>query len=83
MSAPLRIAFLGCGFITNVHSRQLKAVQPPMVRSYASRDAAKAAEYCRVHGGAGSFADYQKAIESSDIDAVVIAVPPKYHLEIT
>ena len=83
MSAPLRIAFLGCGFITNVHSRQLKAVQPPMVRSYASRDAAKAAEYCRVHGGAGSFTDYQKAIEASNIDAVVIAVPPKYHLELT
>ena len=83
MSAPLRIAFLGCGFITNVHSRQLTSVQPPMVRSYASRDAAKAAEYCRVHGGAGSFADYQTAIEASNVDAVVIAVPPKYHLELT
>ena len=83
MSAPLRIAFLGCGFITSVHSRQLKAVQPPVVRSYASRDAAKAAEYCRVHGGAGTFVDYRKAIEAPDIDAVVIAVPPKYHLELT
>jgi UDP-N-acetylglucosamine 3-dehydrogenase len=83
MSGPLRIAFLGCGFITNVHSQQLKGVQPPIVRSYASRDAAKAAEYCRVHGGAGSFADYQKAIDGADIDAVVVAVPPKHHLELT
>ncbi len=83
MSGPLRIAFLGCGFITNVHSRQLKGVQPPIVRSYASRDAAKAAEYCRVHGGAASFADYQKAIDDRDIDAVVVAVPPKHHLELT
>ena len=83
MSAPLRIAFLGCGFITNVHSRQLRSVQPPMVRSYASRDAAKAAEYCRVHGGAGSFADYQKAIDAPDVDAVVVAVPPRHHLELT
>ena len=83
MSGPLRIAFLGCGFITNVHSQQLKGVQPPIVRSYASRDAAKAAEYCRVHRGAGSFADYQKAIDGADIDAVVVAVPPKHHLELT
>ena len=83
MSGPLRIAFLGCGFITNVHSQQLKGLQPPIVRSYASRDAAKAAEYCRVHRGAGSFADYQKAIDGADIDAVVVAVPPKHHLELT
>jgi predicted dehydrogenase len=83
MSGPLRIAFLGCGFITNVHSQQLRGVQPPIVRSYASRDAAKAAEYCRVHGGAGSFADYQRAIDGADIDAVVVAVPPKHHLELT
>ena len=83
MSGPLRIAFLGCGFITNVHSQQLKGVQPPIVRSYASRDAAKAAEYCRVHRGAGSFADYQRAIDGADIDAVVVAVPPKHHLELT
>lgn len=83
MSAPLRIAFLGCGFITNVHSRQVKALQPRIVCSYASRDAAKAAEYCRTHQGAGSFADYEKAIHAPDVDAVVVAVPPKYHLELT
>ncbi|HVL69514.1 MAG TPA: Gfo/Idh/MocA family oxidoreductase [Vicinamibacterales bacterium] len=83
MSEPLRIAFLGCGFITNVHSRQLRAVTPRIVCSYASRDAAKAAEYCRTHRGAGSFAAYEQAIDDPAIDAVVVAVPPKYHLELT
>jgi predicted dehydrogenase len=83
MSGPLRIAFLGCGFITNVHSRQLRAVQPRMVCSYASRDVARAESYCRTHGGAGTFADYHAAIQSPEVDAVVIAVPPKYHLELT
>jgi predicted dehydrogenase len=79
----LRIAFLGCGFITNVHSRNLRALGSTVVASYASRDAAKAAEYCRTHKGAGSFGDYDKAIADPNIDAVVVAVPPKFHLDLT
>lgn len=82
MSQPLRLAFLGCGFITGVHSRNLKALRSEIVCSYASRDAARSAEFCRRHGGAGSFGDYARAIEDPSIDAVVIAVPPKFHLEL-
>jgi predicted dehydrogenase len=80
---PLRIAFLGCGFITGVHSRNLRALGTSVVASYASRDAAKAAEYCRTHRGAGSFGAYEAAIADPNVDAVVIAVPPKFHLELT
>jgi predicted dehydrogenase len=80
---PLRIAFLGCGFITNVHSRNLRALGSTVVASYASRDAARAAEYCRTHKGSGSFGDYDKAIADPNIDAVVVAVPPKFHLDLT
>ena len=80
---PLRIAFLGCGFITSVHSRNLRALGPSVVASYASRDAAKAAAYCRTHKGAGSFDDYAKAIDDPKIDAVVVAVPPTFHLALT
>ena len=47
MPEPLRIAFLGCGFITRVHSRNLEALGTEVVCSYASRDAERAAEYCR------------------------------------
>jgi len=83
MSESLRIAFLGCGFITNVHSRNLKALRDEIACSYASRDAGKAAEYCRRHSGTASFDDYEKAIADPRIDAVVVAVPPKFHLELT
>ena len=83
MSDSLRLAFLGCGFITKVHSRNLARLDGRIVASYASRDAAKAAEYCRMHGGVGSFADYERAIADPSIDAVVIAVPPKFHLQLT
>ncbi len=83
MPEPLRIAFLGCGFITQVHSRHLEALATDVVCSYASRDAARAAEYCRRHRGAGTFANYTAAIEDPRVDAVVIAVPPRLHLDLT
>ena len=83
MPAPVRVAFLGCGFITNVHSRNLRALKRDVVSSYASRDLKKAEEYCRKHGGVSSFADYRAAIADPKIDAVVIAVPPRFHLDLT
>ena len=83
MPAPLRVAFLGCGFISDVHSRNLKGLRQDIACSYASRDAAKAAEYCRRHRGVASFADYARAIGDPQIDAVVVAVPPRFHLDLT
>jgi len=82
-TTPLRLAFLGCGFITRVHSGHLRALRPLIVPSFASRDLAKAEDYRRQFGGDRAFASYEAAIADPAIDAVVIAVPPKYHLELT
>jgi predicted dehydrogenase len=81
--SPVRIAFLGCGFITRVHSRHLRTLRSEIVPSYASRSRAKADAFCKDFGGAGSYADYSAAIEDPKMDAVVIAVPPRYHLTLT
>jgi predicted dehydrogenase len=54
-----------------------------IVCSYASRTRAKADAFCRELGGAGAYSDYAAAIEDPAIDAVVIAVPPRYHLALT
>ena len=83
MPEPLRMAFLGCGFITRVHSRNLKALGGDIRCSYASRDGARAEAFCRQYGGAASFSDYASAIEDPRIDAVVVAVPPRFHLDLT
>ena len=83
MSAPLHIAFLGCGFITDVHSRQLKVLGGATVRSYASRDKAKAESYCARLGGIGSYASYEAAIEDPKVEAIVVATPPSFHLDLT
>jgi predicted dehydrogenase len=80
---PLRLAFLGCGFITRVHSRHLRALRQDILPHYASRERARADDYCRRFGGAGSYAEYAAAIDDPQIEAVVIAVPPRYHLELT
>jgi predicted dehydrogenase len=83
MSDSLRIAFLGCGFITRVHSRNLRRFRSEIVCGYASRDKAKAAQFCGEFRGTGSYSDYADAITDPTIDAVVIAVPPRFHLNLT
>lgn len=82
MPEPVRLVFLGCGYITRVHSGHLRALRPDVVCAYASRDAARAAEYCRRHSGTASYPDYSSAINDPRVDAVVIAVPPRFHLEL-
>ena len=83
MPEPLRIAFLGCGFITRVHSRHLRSFRGDVLCSYASRDKGRAEAFRRDYGGAASYAAYTAAIEDPRVDAVVIAVPPRFHLDLT
>jgi predicted dehydrogenase len=83
MLEPLRIAFLGCGFITRVHSRHLRSLRRDILCGYASRDLAKADEYRRRYRGTASYRDYFTAIDDPRVDAVVVAVPPRFHLDLT
>ena len=79
----MHLAFLGCGFITRVHSRHLRSLGGLITAHYASRERAKAEEYCRRFSGGGVYSDYSAAIDDPAIDAVVVAVPPIYHLSLT
>ena len=84
MSEPLHVAFLGCGFITRVHSQYLKgSLSGTIVPSYASRDRGKAEEFRRQFGGRTAFGSYDEALADRSVDAVVIAVPPRFHLDLT
>src|SRR5688500_7768999 len=83
VTPPLRLVFLGCGFITRVHSRHLRSLRADVTPYYASRDRARADDYCRRFTGGGTFDGYAAAITDASIDAVVIAVPPRFHLELT
>jgi predicted dehydrogenase len=83
LSTPLlRIAFLGCGFITRVHSRHLRTLRPDVICGYASRDAGRAEAFRSRYGGFASYPDYASAMADPRVDAVVVAVPPRFHLEL-
>ena len=79
----MRLVFLGCGFITGVHSSHLQAFPSEIVRRYASRDRAKADAFCRQYRGEGVYDSYAAAIADPSVDAVVVAVPPRLHLDLT
>jgi predicted dehydrogenase len=83
MAGPVRLAFLGCGFITRVHSRNLRALSHDVRCRYASRDRARAESFCRQYHGEGSYGSYEDAIRDPAVDAVVVAVPPRFHLPLT
>ena len=80
---PIQLAFLGCGFITSVHSRQLARLGDEFVAGYASRDLQRAKDYCRRFAGSRAYGSYAAALEDEDVDAVVVAVPPRWHAELT
>ena len=79
---PLRLAFLGCGFATRLHSRTLRPFAD-VERSYASRGLARAEEYRKRYRGARAFGSYEEAIASPEIDVVLVATPPGSHLDLT
>jgi predicted dehydrogenase len=82
MPDPVRLAFLGCGYITGVHSRHLRALGRDVVWGYASRDRARAESFSRKFGGIRSYSGYPAAIDDPGVDAVVVAVPPRLHRDL-
>lgn len=79
---PVHIAFLGCGFISKVHARHLKALRGDVIWSFASRSAEKAEDFRRRLGGTLSWGSYEQAMHDPEVDAVVVAVPPHRHEEL-
>ncbi|MFC6704610.1 Gfo/Idh/MocA family protein [Flexivirga alba] len=81
-SFPLRVAFLGCGYITGVHSRHLRSLRDTWVPSYASRDISRAEMFRARYGGESAYQGYEAALRDPRIDVVVVAVPPRWHREL-
>ncbi len=80
--STLRIVFLGCGSATHMHSRTLRGFAGVEL-AYASRDARRAAEFRERFGGVAAFGSYDDALADSATDVVLVATPPRFHLEQT
>ena len=89
MSAPLRVALIGHGFMGAAHSQGWRvaprffelAAQPEM-SVLVGRDAARAAEAAQRWGWAESSTDWRAVIDRPDIDVIDIVTPGTSHAEI-
>ena len=89
MSAPLRVALIGHGFMGAAHSQGWRvaprffdlAAQPEM-SVLVGRDPARAAEAAKRWGWAESSADWRAVIARPDIDVIDIVTPGTSHAEI-
>lgn len=77
------LVFLGCGAISETHSRTLEGMGASVRRFYASRSPERAAAFERRLRGAGSYGSYEAALADGRIDAAFVATPPSSHLELT
>ncbi len=78
---PVRIALVGCGRAAVLAARSLRRL-PGVTYAFASREAGRARDFRRRHGGAVGYESYDSAIASGAIDAVFVATPPATHLEL-
>ncbi|HUF50387.1 MAG TPA: Gfo/Idh/MocA family oxidoreductase [Longimicrobiales bacterium] len=78
-----KLAFIGCGYATLLHTRTLTRIAPHIERYYASRQGEKAAGFAHRYGGSGWFNSYDAALCDPRIDTVLIATPPATHLDLT
>ncbi len=78
----LRIAILGCGYAARIHARALRRV-PGVELTFASRDAARAAQYCTQYRGVASWGSYLDAVTDPKAAIVLVATPTFSHLELT
>ncbi|HEX5070408.1 MAG TPA: Gfo/Idh/MocA family oxidoreductase [Vicinamibacterales bacterium] len=79
----MRVAFLGTGHAARLHTGTMKAVAPGIERWYASRDAARAGRVRAEFSGQGAYASYADALADAAVDAVLVLVPPAFHLDWT
>lgn len=78
MTLPLRIGFVGTGYIANVVATAAGETRQAQVTGVASRDVARAATFCAAHGladTARSFGDWRELVAWDGIDAVYLAAP--------
>jgi len=78
----LGLCFLGCGNITIKHAKLAHATDKDIRLSFASRTKSKAEEFSSKYNGVHSFGSYDDALQSADVDIIMINTPPDSHFDL-
>lgn len=80
----IRWGIIGCGTIADTRfAPALREVPDTELVAVADVELAKAADFARRHGAKRVHGDAEELCQDTDIDAVYIASPPKFHAEHT
>ena len=75
------LCVIGCGAFARTFASHIQSELADIALYFASRDAAKAAEFASEYRGAGSFSSYESAVADPRVDAVYVCTPHHLHLE--
>ena len=75
---PVKVGFIGTGGISVRHRENLAAMQDVSLVAFCDRDEERATQAAAQHGGR-AYSDYRKMLETEDLDAIYICVPPFAH----
>ena len=78
----LKWCFLGCGNITKSHAKALSNLKDNIELSFASRSIDKAKSYKDTLNGVQAFGNYNEAIQSDEVDVIMINTPPNSHFDL-
>lgn len=81
-AAPLRVAIIGAGFISDYHAAGLKAAGNAEIAALVGRDRARTAQRAAALGIARAETDLAAVLADPAIDAVIVATPDATHRRI-
>ena len=80
-STPIRWGIIGPGRIAHKFASALDAVEESVLGAVASRDRARAEAFAETYGAKSTFESYEAIVEDSEVDAVYVATPHRYHYD--
>ncbi len=75
----IKVALIGAGYIANYHARGLQSIPGVEVTAVVAVPLQNALEFAAKHNIAETYDSIEPIVKRTDIDAVVIATPNKFH----
>lgn len=80
MRVKVRVGFIGCGGIAQVHADRLAKMEGVELAAFSDVAASRAAAFAERYGG-NAYSDYREMLEKERLDACFICIPPFAHTD--